>query len=99
MTAVQGHSTVLAGMAELKVQREKLGFWMHFATYLLINGMLATMNLLYAPHGIFFIFVLFPWGIGIVAHFIGAYYTVPLRLREQALGTAAQAPSAPPPSA
>ncbi len=85
MPAVESRTGYPRTLTELTIQKEKLGFWMHFTAYALVNGLIASMNLIYSPSTIWFIFVLFPWGIGVVAHFIGAYYSTPLKLREKEL--------------
>lgn len=53
--------------------KEKVDFFMHFGVYLAVNAFLIAIW--WASGGGFpwFIFPLFGWGIGIVAHFIGAY--------------------------
>ncbi len=91
MTTVGSRSTVTLGLQELRLRREKIGFWMHFSAYAFVNALIAAMNLAYSPGTIWFIFVLFPWGIGVVAHFLGAYYLAPIRAREKEL-EAAQGP-------
>lgn len=91
MAAAESRAAYSTMSRELQVQREKIGFWMHFSAFLLVNGLIAAINLLYTPGVVWFIFVLFPWGIGVAAHFIGAFYLAPVRLREKEI--AAQNPS------
>ncbi len=99
MASVATRATVSNPLTALSLQREKYGFWMHFSAYVFVNLLIASMNLLYSPGAIWFIFVLFPWGIGVAAHFVGAYYLAPLRARENELkaqvATASTAPPVP----
>ena len=55
---------------EVKKEKERLGFMVHLAVYIIVNIMLAVANLLYSPHDIWFIYPLFGWGIGIVMHYL-----------------------------
>ena len=60
-----------------KRAREKVGFQIHFGVYIAVNSFLiAIWYFTTTPFGSvfpWFIFPLFGWGIGIVAHFLGAY--------------------------
>ena len=47
------------------------GFYVHAMVYVIVNLGLAAYNLATSPDRIWFIYVLFGWGIGLVAH--GAY--------------------------
>ncbi len=55
---------------ELKKEEERRGFLTHFAIYVVVNTMLITINLLYSPNDIWFIFPLIGWGIGILMHYL-----------------------------
>jgi hypothetical protein len=46
----------------------KLGFYTHFVIYVLANIILASVNLMFSPHFLWFPFPLFGWGIGLLAH-------------------------------
>lgn len=54
---------------------EKAGFYMHLAVYIAVNLFLIAIWWSTGGPGTFpwFIFILFGWGIGIAAHFIGAF--------------------------
>ena len=60
-----------------KRAEEKVGFYTHFGIYIMVNILLIAIW--YATSGPdsfpWFIFPLFGWGIGIVAHLIGAFAT------------------------
>lgn len=63
--------------AERRV-KEKLGFYWHLASYLVVNGMLIVIYLLtslgtgdlYYP---WFVWPLAGWGVGLVLHFVGIF--------------------------
>lgn len=60
-----------------KIAREKVGFQVHLSVYIAVNVFLIAIWFFTTdPWGSvfpWFIFPLFGWGIGIVAHFVGAY--------------------------
>lgn len=51
----------------------KLGFRSHLATYLIVNLGLAALNLVTAPHYLWFLWAAGGWGIGLVAHGVSVY--------------------------
>ena len=57
-----------------KIARDKIGFQVHFGVYIAVNVFLvAILYFTVTPHGSvfpWFIFPLFEWGIGTVAHFL-----------------------------
>ena len=55
---------------EVKKEIERSGFIVHLSVYIIVNIMLAIVNLIYSPHKIWFIYPLFGWGIGIVMHYL-----------------------------
>ncbi|MDD1671388.1 MAG: 2TM domain-containing protein [Methanomicrobiales archaeon] len=56
-----------------KSAEEKVGFYIHFSVYIMVNLLLITIW--YTSGGGFpwFIFPLLGWGAGVVAHYIGAF--------------------------
>ena len=55
-------------------QVEKIkGFYVHFATYLIIVGMLIYINLKYTPEYLWFLWTMFGWGIGLFFHATHAF--------------------------
>lgn len=60
-----------------KAAKEKVGFQIHLGVYFAVNAFLIVIWYFTSyPYGSvfpWFIFPLFGWGIGIVAHFLGAY--------------------------
>jgi hypothetical protein len=56
--------------------KEKVGFYTHFAAYVVVNLFLITIWWLTTGPGSFpwWIFITFFWGIGIVSHYIGAFH-------------------------
>ena len=47
---------------------EKLGFYIHLATYILVNGLLIAIDLMTSPGTYWFIWPLIGWGIGVLVH-------------------------------
>ncbi len=95
MTAFEARTARLSSLSQVALERERIGFWMHFSAYVLVNVFIIALNAIYSPSVVWFIFVLIPWGIGVAAHFIGAYYVAPLRAREKEL-RGATGPGEPP---
>jgi hypothetical protein len=60
-----------------KRAEEKMGFFVHFCVYILVNVLLICVWWFTNEGDVFpwFIFPLIGWGIGLVAHFIGVYAT------------------------
>lgn len=56
--------------------KEKVGFYTHFAAYVFVNLFLIAIWWITSGPGTFpwFIFVTFGWGIGIAAHYFGAFH-------------------------
>jgi fatty acid desaturase len=70
---------------ELRKKAEKraeeiVGFYVHLAIYIMVNLLLIIIWWFNGGLSVFpwFIFPLFGWGIGIVAHFVGVYSTIHL---------------------
>ena len=61
-----------------KIAKEKADFYVHFSAYVLVNLMFIVAWL---PAGGFpwWIFTLFGWGIGVMAHFVGTFVLPELR--------------------
>ena len=57
---------------EMRKEEEKRGFLVHLIVYILVNGMLIAVNLLYSPEVIWFFYPLIGWGIGISMHYLFA---------------------------
>ncbi len=49
------------------------GFYVHLASYVLINAALILINLLTSPNNLWFIWPLFGWGIGLIVHAFSVY--------------------------
>jgi hypothetical protein len=54
----------------------KFGFYIHLAVYLVVNGLLLTINLLTAPGEYWFLWPLLGWGIGLLFHGLGVFVFV-----------------------
>jgi hypothetical protein len=56
--------------------KEKVGFYTHFAVYVAVNLFLIALWWVTSGPGSFpwWVFVTFGWGIGIAAHYIGAFH-------------------------
>ena len=59
---------------EAKERVEEIkGFYFHLVCYLLINAVLAVINLLTSPEYLWFIWPLMGWGIGLIIHGISVF--------------------------
>lgn len=56
-----------------KRAQEKVEFFQHFFIYLMVNLVVIASNLIFNSEFLYFPFVLFGWGIGIVIHFINVF--------------------------
>lgn len=51
---------------------ERNGFLVNLTAYLIVNTLLASINLLFVPEFIWFVFPLIGWGMGLTAHYVFA---------------------------
>lgn len=65
-------------IAELKVE-----FRIHFFTYLVVNALLAIINLTFTPGYKWFIWPLLGWGMGIFFHALNVYFAGNTSIRER----------------
>jgi len=56
-----------------KKAKEKADFFGHLAIYILVNIMLIGINLISSPNDLWFFWVTFGWGIGVLVHFFGTF--------------------------
>jgi len=56
-----------------KTAEEKTDFYMHFGIYIAVNALIIAIWYATGMGFPWFIFPLFGWGIGLLAHFIGAF--------------------------
>jgi len=56
--------------------RAQLGFWIHFAAYVIVISGLAALNLTRNPDKLWFLWVLGGWGIGVAAHAL-SFFALP----------------------
>ena len=54
--------------------KEKVDFRIHIINYIVINAILAVINLTLTPGYMWFIWPLLGWGIGIILHALNVYY-------------------------
>ncbi len=54
---------------EIKVKEGKIGFFVNFAAYVIVNSLLIAINLLFVPQFPWCIFLLVGWGIGLTFHY------------------------------
>jgi hypothetical protein len=60
----------------------KFGFYVHALVYLVVNAGLVAINLATSPQALWFVWPMFGWGIGLVAHGLGVFaHTSGLRER------------------
>jgi len=62
----------------------KFGFYIHALVFVLVNLGLVAINLAATPHRLWFVFPLFGWGIGLLAHGF-AVFAVTSGLHERAI--------------
>ncbi len=63
----------LMALARKRAQ-EKIGFYIHFTVYVVVNAFLILIWWFVVGDGFpWFLFILGFWGIGIVAHFMGVF--------------------------
>ncbi len=55
---------------KLRAEQDKKGFKINLTAYIIVNSILATINLLVVPEFIWFVFPLVGWGIGVTMHYI-----------------------------
>ncbi len=54
--------------------REKLGFYSHFAVFIVVISLLAVINYTTTPDQLWFVWVLLGWGAGVLAHGVGVFF-------------------------
>ena len=52
----------------------KLGFFIHLAVYIVVNGLLIIINMSTSPKYLWFIWPLIGWGIGVIFHGLGVFF-------------------------
>jgi hypothetical protein len=57
-----------------KRAEDKVGFYIHFLVYLIVNGVLITINLRTNPEYYWFVWPLFGWGIGVLFHGLSVFF-------------------------
>jgi len=62
----------LRQLAERRV-RARYGFWTHAAIYVVVNTGLVAINLATSPGVLWFVWPMFGWGVGLVAHGVTVY--------------------------
>jgi hypothetical protein len=55
----------------------KIGFFVHLAVYLTVNGGLLLFNFLVVPYRIWAFWPLFGWGIGLLFHGLATFLSTP----------------------
>ena len=61
----------------------RLDFYSHLTMYVLVNLMLAGLNLIVTPTIVWFVFPLAGWGVGLVIHGLMVFVTGEPRLRKR----------------
>ena len=56
-----------------KIVEAKLGFYRHLLVYLAVNALLFIINIITAPHELWFYWPLIGWGIGVFFHAVGVF--------------------------
>lgn len=67
----------------LKKAEEKVEFRIHLITYIVINTILAIINLTMNPEYIWFKWPLLGWGLGIIIHGINVHFSTNSSLKER----------------
>ncbi len=60
---------------KMSARKSRIGVIANFTAYVVVNSLLAAINLLFVPQFIWFIFPIVGWGIG-----LGLHYTFAVRL-------------------
>lgn len=58
--------------AERRVN-EKMGFYKHLCSYVIVNIFLVIINLISSPNNLWFYWATIGWGIGLIAHFFKVF--------------------------
>jgi uncharacterized membrane protein len=61
---------------EIITKKEKRGFKIHLACYLITNTVFLIANLAFSPEKLWFLWPLLGWGIGIFSHYLKAVYFI-----------------------
>ena len=56
-----------------KASKARTGFYIHLAAFVVVNTLLAGINLTNNPDRLWFYWPLVGWGIGLVAHAVAAF--------------------------
>lgn len=56
-----------------KRANEKIDFFKHLYSYLVVNFILFALNFLTSPNDWWFLWVVLFWGIGLISHFLRVY--------------------------
>lgn len=67
---------------EIKKEEALRGFQVHFVVYIIINLMLAAINIVYSPKVIWFFYPLLGWGIGMSIHYLFGVRWIEKELKE-----------------
>lgn len=67
----------------IKRAKAKVEFRIHLINYIVINAILAVINLTLTPGYLWFIWPLLGWGVGILFHALSVYYSVKSNLKER----------------
>jgi hypothetical protein len=52
----------------------KIGFFVHLIIFIVVNGILAAVDILASPEKLWFYYPLAGWGLGLLLHGIGVFY-------------------------
>ena len=52
---------------------EKLGFYLHLATYFVVNLFLISLNVIVSPGSYWFFWPLLGWGMGLILHALAVF--------------------------
>ena len=67
----------------LKRAKVKIEFKIHLINYIVINAILAVINLTLTPDYLWFIWPLLGWGIGIIFHALNVYFSPNTSIKER----------------
>lgn len=68
-----GHRTIETSNRQLRRGDPKTKFFVHLTVFLLVNAGLMTLNLTRNPDKLWFLWVVFGWGLGVIFHGIRAF--------------------------
>lgn len=65
------------------IKEEKRVFKVHLVVYVFVNAVMASINLMYSPEVLWFVYPLIGWGIGLIAHYLTSVKWIEKRIKRR----------------